>query len=93
MKRVCCRVQDGSQDETSSNTLAGNPAAAAGGLPLLAYDVVYASLLAEQGLLREALAYVSAVQVGHDICSCCSHSPSACVTGTRLWGWQLALPA
>lgn len=42
---------------------AGNPAAAAGGLPLLAYDVVYASLLAEQGLLREALAYVSAVQV------------------------------
>jgi hypothetical protein len=41
----------------------GNPAAAAGGLPLLAYDVVYASLLAEQGLLREALAYVSAIQV------------------------------
>jgi hypothetical protein len=42
---------------------AGNPAAAAGGLPLLAYDVVYASLLAEQGLLREALAYISTVQV------------------------------
>lgn len=41
----------------------GNPAAAAAGLPLLAYDVIYASLLAEQGLVREATAYASAVQV------------------------------
>ncbi len=55
--------------ETTPHILAGNPAAAAGGLPLLAYDVVYASLLAEQGLLREALAYVSAVQVRESICS------------------------
>lgn len=47
---VCCR--------------AGNPAAAAAGLPLLAYDVVYAALLAEQGLVREAMAYISAAQVG-----------------------------
>lgn len=41
----------------------GNPGATAAGLPLLAYDVIYASLLAEQGLAREAMAYVSAVQV------------------------------
>ena len=65
---MCCIIQDiphlKVHVETIPHIPAGNPAAAAGGLPLLAYDVVYASLLAEEGLLREALAYVSAVQVG-----------------------------
>lgn len=42
---------------------AGNPGFGGACLPLLAYEVVYASLLAEQGLLREATAYCASVQV------------------------------
>lgn len=48
---------------------AGNPGFGGACLPLLAYEVVYASLLAEQGLLREATAYCASVQVAATVMS------------------------